>query len=52
MVYTELAARRQLFHVAPAKQQPNNATILLDIQKHAIKKNQKKKIKDDTVTHP
>ena len=35
MVYTELAPRRQQFHVAPATQQPNSAvnyTISVDIK--------------------
>ena len=41
MVYTERAPRRQLFHVAPATQQPSSAvykyTTSMDIQKRAIK---------------
>ena len=37
MVYTELAPRRQQFHVAPAMP-ALKYTTLVDIKKHAIKK--------------
>ena len=38
MVYTELAPRRQQFHVATAMYQPNSATTSVDIKNTCYKK--------------
>ena len=51
MVYTELAPRRQQFHVAPAMQQPKSAISTPLPRILIIRAIKNKKIKKDTITH-